>query len=84
MVHHKDVSLKMGSKEKTLNRNMEDEFNPYCNSVVEKIMIECYYKFAPGFMCVGRKPYPFGIERHKICCGLTSVFRGRIFFRKMM
>ena len=27
----------------------------------------------PGFMCVGRKPNPFGNERHTICCALTSI-----------
>ena len=36
-------------------------------------MIECFNKWDPGFMCVGRKPHPFGNERHTTCCSLTSI-----------
>ena len=37
-------------------------------------MMEWFNKCAPGFMCIGRKPYPFRNERRTICCGLTSIF----------
>ena len=41
--------------------------------------MEWFNKYAPGFMCVGIKPHPFGNERHTIFCGLTSIFcRDRI------
>ena len=36
-------------------------------------MMDWFNKYAPGFMCVGSKPHPFGNERHNICCGLTSI-----------
>ena len=36
-------------------------------------MMDWFNKYAPGFMCVGRKPRPFGHESHTICCGLTSI-----------
>ena len=36
-------------------------------------MMEWFNKYAPRFMCVGRKPHTFGNERHTICCGLTYI-----------
>ena len=36
-------------------------------------MMEWFNKYAPEFMCVGRKPHPFINKRHNICCGLTSI-----------
>ena len=36
-------------------------------------MMEWFNKYAPGFMCVGRKPHPFGNQRHIICFGLMSI-----------
>ena len=38
-----------------------------------KIITECFTKYSPGFMCVRRKTHVFGNERHKVCCGLTSI-----------
>ena len=35
--------------------------------------MEWFNKYAPIFMCVVRKPHPFGNERHTICCSLTSI-----------
>ena len=35
--------------------------------------MEWFNKWAPGFMCVGRKPHTFVNERHTICCALTSI-----------
>ena len=35
--------------------------------------MEWFNKWAPVFMCVGRKPHPFGNERHIMCCALTSI-----------
>ena len=34
--------------------------------------MEWFNKYAPVFMCVGRKPHPFVNEGHTICCGLTK------------
>ena len=36
-------------------------------------MMEWFNKYAPGFMCDGHKPHPFGNERYTICCGFTSI-----------
>ena len=59
--------------------NMSEEFNPSCINVLEKIMMDLFNKYAPIFMCVGRKPHPFGNEIHAICCIITSIFcRSRI------
>ena len=35
--------------------------------------MEWLNKWDPIFMCVGRKPHPFGNEQHTICCALTSI-----------
>ena len=42
----------------------------------------------PDLVCVGRKPHPFGNERHTIACGLstimlfTEILEGRYFPRE--
>ena len=41
--------------------------------VLGESMMEWFNKWAPGFMCVVRKPHPFENERHTICCALTSI-----------
>ena len=42
-------------------------------NVLDESMMEWFNKWAPGFMCVGRKPHPFGNYWHTICCALTSI-----------
>ena len=59
--------------EEAWNKNMEDEFSPSWVSVLDEFMMECINKYCPGFMCSGRKPHPFGNERHTISCALTSI-----------
>ena len=49
--------------------------HPGSMSSIESMM-EWFNKYAPGFMCVGRKPHPFGNERHTICRGVTSIYCG--------
>ena len=37
-------------------------------------MQECISKYnCPAWMCIGRKPCPFGNERHNISCGLSKI-----------
>ena len=59
--------------EETCNLNIDEEFNLSWINEIEKIMIDWFNKYAPGFMCVGRKPHPFGNEGNTICCGLTYI-----------
>ena len=33
---------------------------------LDEIMMEWFNKYAPGFMCVGLKPYHFGNEQHNL------------------
>ena len=47
---------------------MDKEFNPLYINVLDKIMIEWFHKYLPGFMCVGHKTHPFFNERHTVCC----------------
>ena len=72
-VHHADIFLEMRQMEELWNKNMEYKFNPVWINVLDKSMIEWFNYYYPGFMCVGIKPRPFVNERHKICCGLTSI-----------
>ena len=57
--------------EEACNNNMEDEFSPSWVSVLDESMVEWLKKYCPGFMCVGRKPRPFGNELHTLSCALT-------------
>ena len=58
-------------------RNMLDVFNEYYASnyhpswlnVLDESMSSWLSKFCPGFMCVPRKPHPFGNEYHSIADG---------------
>ena len=59
--------------EEAWNNNTEDEFSPSWVNVLDESMVEWINKYCTGFMCVGRKPHPFGNERHKISCALTSI-----------
>ena len=52
---------------------MAGQLNPSWIDVIDKIMMEGFNKYAPGFMCVGHKPHTLGNERHTIYCGLTSI-----------
>ena len=63
----------MRKMEEAWNLNMAEEFNPSWINVLDEIMMEWFNKYAPVFMCVGRKPHPSGKEMHTICCGLTSI-----------
>ena len=59
--------------EEAWNLNMAEQFNPQWINVLDESMMECFGKYAPRFMFVGRKPHHFVNERHTICCGLTFV-----------
>ena len=59
--------------EELWNKNKEDEVKPGWINVLEKIIMEWFNKYSPGFMCVVRKPHLIGNERHTISCGLTSI-----------
>jgi Transposase IS4 len=53
---------------------MEDQFDPSWINCLDESMMEWLNQFTcPGFMCVGRKPHPFGNERHTICCALSTI-----------
>ena len=64
----------MRKMEESWNLNMSEEFNPSCINVLYEGMMEWFNKYTPIFMCVGRKPHPFGNEERTICCGLAYIF----------
>jgi hypothetical protein len=60
--------------EEAWNKNMADQFDPSWINCLDESMMEWLNQFTcPGFMCVGRKPHPFGNERHTICCALSTI-----------
>ena len=50
----------MRKMEKAWNRYMTEDFNIQWIDVIDKIMMQWFEKYAPRFMCVWRKPHPFG------------------------
>ena len=63
----------MRQLEEAWNQNMAQQFLPSWINVLDESVMEWFNKCFPGFMCVGRKPHPFGNERHTISCALTSI-----------
>jgi Transposase IS4 len=60
--------------EEEWNRNMEQQFDPSWINCLDESMMEWLSQFTcPGFMVVGRKPHPFGNERHTICCADSTI-----------
>jgi hypothetical protein len=51
------------------NDHMAAEYNPSWLNCLDKSMNSWLSKFCPGFMCVPRKPHPFGNEYHTIADG---------------
>ena len=64
--------------EEAWNKNMEDEVSPPWIILLDESMMEWLNKYCPGFMCVGRKPHPFGNERHTTRCALNSILFGSL------
>ena len=63
----------MRKMEEAWNLNKAEEFNPSWINVLDEIIMVWLNKYAPGFICVERKPHPLGNERKTICGGLTSI-----------
>jgi hypothetical protein len=56
------------------NENMEQQFSPSWISCLDESMSKWVNEYTcPGFMCVPRKPWPFGNEYHSICCAVTGI-----------
>ena len=47
-------------------------FSSWIN-VLDESMMEWFNRWAPGFMCVSRKQYPFDNDQHTSCCALNTV-----------
>ena len=51
------------------NDHMEENYFPSWLNCLDESMSSWLSKYCPGFMCVPRKPHPFGNEYHSICDG---------------
>ena len=65
--------FQMRQLEEAWNHNMAQQFLPSWINVIDESMTEWFNKWAPRFMCVGRKTHLFGNEWNTICCALTSI-----------
>jgi len=55
------------------NNHYMENYTPGWISCIDESMIDWLNKYCPGWMCVPRKPHPFGNEYHTICdCDLTK------------
>ena len=72
-VPYEDGFFKMRQLEEAWNQNMAQQFFPSWINILDESMMEWFNKWAPSFMCVVRKPHPFGNERHAIFYALTSI-----------
>ena len=69
-----DPFFNIRQMEDSWNANMEMQFDPSWANCLDESMMEWLNMYTcPGFMCVGRKPHPFGNERHTICCALSTI-----------
>ena len=59
-VEYNNGLFHMRQMEEAWNMNMAEEFNPSLINVLDESMMEWFKKYAPIFMCVGRKPHSFG------------------------
>ena len=51
------------------NLHYDEKYIPSWLSCLDESMNSWMDKYCPSFMCVPRKPHPFGNEYHKICDG---------------
>jgi len=59
------------------NNNISSKFVPSWATCLDESMSIWLSKYTcPGWLCVERKPHPFGNEHHSICCGLSGVMFG--------
>ena len=59
---------------KAWNANMTEVFQPSWLSCLDESISIWFSKFTcPGWMCVPRKPHPFGNEYHSICCANSKI-----------
>ena len=58
------ASLQMFQLGEAWNHNMAQQFLPSWINVLDESMMGWFNKWSPGFMCVVRKPHPFGNDRH--------------------
>ena len=72
-VPYEDDFLQMCQLEESWDQNMAQQFFPSWINDLDESMMEWFNKWAPGFMCVVRKPHPLGNEQHTMCYALASI-----------
>ncbi len=55
------------------NDHMEAVFDPSWLSCLDESMVAYMNEFAPNWVCVKRKPHPFGNEYHSIACCISKI-----------
>ena len=71
---YNDKFFRVCQMEDAWNANMTKVFEPSWVSVLFESMQEWISKYTcPDWMCVGRKPHPFGNESRTVSCGLSTI-----------
>ena len=71
---YNDKFFHMRQMEDAWNANTTKVFEPSWVSMLDESMKEWLSKYTcPDCMRVGRKPHPFGKERHTVTCGLSTI-----------
>jgi hypothetical protein len=58
---------------KLFNDHMEAIFNPSWLTCLDESMVVFQNEFAPNWVCIKRKPHPFGNEWHTIACCISKI-----------
>ena len=72
-VQYQDGFFHMLQLEEAWNQNMADQFFPSWINGLDEYMMECYNKWAPGFMCVIHKPHLFVNQLHTIAYDINTI-----------
>ena len=71
---YNETFFHMRQMKDALNANMTKVLEPSWVSVLDESKKEWISKYnCPAWMCVVRKPHPFGDERHTIDCKLSTI-----------
>ncbi len=55
------------------NNHMEEYFNPSWLNCLDELMVSFLNEHCPNWVCIKRKPHPFGNEYHTIVCCLSKI-----------
>lgn len=70
---YRDRSWELRELIKGFNDHMEIMFDPSWITCVDESMVSFLNEYCPNWVCIKRKPHPFGNEYHTIACCLSKI-----------